>query len=401
MRRLSIVLLVLTWGCGGSDATAGCSADGECPVHQLCESGACRTGCIGDGECGGVQVCSAHGRCIDAPASDLSEFHDASAQNSDLSSLPDLSSQPDLSAGCGDGHVDPGEECDDGPGNSDDAAAAATCTSACKRRAICGALASSNGAAIDPATGHCYVAWPGPVTWAAAQQRCLASGGTLAGADSPAEEALLESLAGGSARWVGLRASNSDGDCAQVSGAGFNDAPCGWPATGLLPSAAPSSAGFICESGCGNGVVEAGEGCDPPGAACTGSCQIVRACSEGMTSPASGHCYFLVAATSDYPAALTACPAGTHLATLETPDETALAEKLVTTDTWIALRAPTTVGAFAWDAMSSEPFVAARYHGFIDDEPNHNASPTCTRLVPTGWRDQICTSKYPRLCERE
>jgi hypothetical protein len=403
---LILALGVTVGACGGSMSGGGaCLADGECPLHQGCEGGACVTGCITDSECGEGRSCSAHGRC--------SDFHDASASNQpDLATVPDLTASldlaevPDLAPACGDGHVDSGEDCDDGASNSDDPGAAASCTSQCRKRAFCGALASNDGARIDPASGHCYVAWAGPANWATAQQRCHAEGGALASAGSAAEEALLQSLAGSRARWTALRASNADGDCSRVDQNGFLDSACGWPGSGLLPSPSPLPLlGWICESGCGNGVVEPGESCDPPslaaGSSCTATCQTIQPCSEGMTSPVSGHCYFVAGPNGDYATALSACPAGTHLATLETPDETELARKVVTTDTWIALRAATTVGAFVWDKSASEPFVAARYHGFVDGEPNHNSSPTCTRLLTTGWKDQVCNSSYPHLCERE
>jgi hypothetical protein len=97
---------------------------------------------------------------------------------------------------------------------------------------------------------------------------------------------------------------------------------------------------------------------------------------------------------------MTACPAGTHLASLETPEETAVATKLVGgTEVWIGLRAQTMVGKFSWE--TGEPFFPARYHGFASDEPNHNSNPTCTRVTSAGWRDQTCNSSYTHLCERE
>ena len=39
----------------------------------------------------------------------------------------------------------------------------------CRTRAPCGTLLGSLGATIDPANGHCYVAWPGPLNWADAE----------------------------------------------------------------------------------------------------------------------------------------------------------------------------------------------------------------------------------------
>src|SRR6185436_2836073 len=108
---------ILVAGCGGDGAGGACRADGECPLHQKCEAGGCVTGCIGDGDCPG-QVCSAHGRCVDAPASnpDLTALPDLALP------LPDLADAPNDAAAqnpvCGDGHVDPGEDCDDGAANS-------------------------------------------------------------------------------------------------------------------------------------------------------------------------------------------------------------------------------------------------------------------------------------------
>src|SRR5262245_20186515 len=150
---------------------------------------------MGDGECPAGQACSPHGRCLvtefDAAASanDGSPLdaatNDASASN-DFALAEDLLAAPDLTpAGrCGDGRLDPGEACDEGANNSDDAMVPSGCTSQCKKRAACGSLTGASGTAFDPETGHCYVAWPGPLNWAAAEKACEAQGGALVSVDS-------------------------------------------------------------------------------------------------------------------------------------------------------------------------------------------------------------------------
>src|SRR5262249_15412350 len=99
---------------------------------------------------------------------------------------------------CGDGRVDPGEDCDDGVnGNSDAPASNATCTTHCKRRAPCGDLTAASAAGIDPDTGHCYVAWDIVKPWQAAGSDCQSRGGMLPVITSAGEEMLFERFAGG------------------------------------------------------------------------------------------------------------------------------------------------------------------------------------------------------------
>lgn len=340
--------------------------------------------------------------------------------------------------GCGNGTLEAGEQCDNGNGNSDDPASAATCTTMCKVRAPCGTISGASGAKIDAATGHCYVAWPGPINWASAQRDCQARGGGLAVITSAGENTLLQSLGGVSQMWIGLEVlhaatdtfkwvdgetvsytnfatgepnngANNGGraeDCVARTVLGWADLPCGFPATGTLPSSPTFQLGFICENSCGNGVVDPGEECDG-GAACTATCRTRRACTEGAaySSPINGHCYFAINNSVDYPTALNStCPAGTHLATLGDISETEAGQLAMgaVTDAWIALRAGSTVGLFSWQAPSFEVFNSRRYHGFAGTEPNENSTPNCVRLVANdSWKDRSCTDVYGTLCERD
>ncbi len=252
-------------------------------------------------------------------------------------------------AGCGDGVVGAGEQCDQGPNNSDDPASASTCTTMCKSRASCGTVSGASGAKIDPLTGHCYVAWPGPITFASAERDCQSRGGYLAVVTAAAENSIVSSIGGLAQLWIGLEvthattdsfhwvdsepylymsfapgepnngALNGDRpeDCIARTSTGWADLPCGFPATGALPSSPSFALGFACESSCGNGIVDPGEECDG-GSTCTANCFTKRTCTEsgGVVSPVNGHCYFVQHGLVDFSHALSSsCPSGTHLAT--------------------------------------------------------------------------------------
>ncbi len=355
-------------------------------------------------------------------------------------SLPDAGGPPHGDGGtvgsqsCGDGVVGAAEQCDDGAANSDDPALPAACTSQCRRRAPCGSLAGATGARIDPATGHCFTAWAGPVDWTSARRACLAGGADLASVTSPPEDAIVKALAPAPGRtWLGLVAPVGTSQFRWVTGEqvtlngfaaaqpdnlngvetcgvvdptnGWHDTPCGFTATGSLPASTVVHNKYVCESSCGNGVVEPGEACDPPGAACTATCQAVRPCAEagGVVSGASGRCYFALAPLVDYASAAASCPAGTHVATPDSPDETAAALAAAgAADAWIALRS-SAVGAWAWDAPASLPFDSRRYHGFAAPEPNETTAPACARLrvATQDWGDHPCTSLHATVCERD
>jgi hypothetical protein len=337
--------------------------------------------------------------------------------------------------GCGDGVVQMDEACDNGPGNSDDPASMATCTTSCKVRAPCGTVAAASSALVDPMTGHCYVAWPNPLPWANAERDCLSRGGHLAEVTSAAENTLVNKLDVAAASWIGVTSftsgttSWSDGEtsaydgfsaaspattgnsCVVIVPAGgpWQDQACGFPATGLLPASPTSTASYVCENSCGNGVVEPGEECDPPAVGtCTSVCRKTRACTEpgGMVSPATGYCYFATATAVAYAAALaSSCPTGTHLATPNGLMESETVDGTLASDSWIAVHAPTTAGVFVYD-QTTPTLDLPRYHGFVAPDPDMTTVPACGAFAHTaasadGWRDRACTNTYPAVCERD
>jgi hypothetical protein len=338
--------------------------------------------------------------------------------------------------GCGDGVVATGEQCDNGAANSDDPASNATCTTHCVNRALCGSVTGSVTAKVDPLTGHCYVVWPGPLNWENALHDCQSRGGSLVAISSASENQLVSSIAGSSAMWIGLEldytpslverwvdgetvsftafapnqpdnGSNGAENCGTTTPNGWDDVPCGFPATGNLPTSKAFNLGYVCESGCGNGVVEPGEECDPPSSTtCTNSCTLRRACTESnaISSAVTGHCYIPINNSVDYSHALTSCPSGTHLATLNhliETDSALLAVASLPGDAWIALRAPSQVGIFQWEAAEADPFQSRRYHGFTGNEPNESSPPACARITGTGWKDISCNNTYGIICERD
>jgi len=301
-------------------------------------------------------------------------------------------------------------------------------------RAGCGQLTGAAAAAIDPASGHCYVAWAGPLNWTSSQRECLRNGGDLVSINSQAENDVVKNLVGGTA-WIGYVAapgtttfkwvdgSNSTfngfapgepkntGECARTGVDGWHADNCGMASNGQFPLNLANKLPYVCESACGNGKVDPGETCDPPGPTCTKTCQKVAACTEsgGMSLPENGHCYFKTSSTVSYNNALNnACAAGTHLATTDTPAETEIGLLVAgNDDIWIALSAKQTLAVFKWDILNDAIFNARRYHAFGDNDPNQDppAGTVLTNLPPAGpvgWRDRnINTDNYKSLCERD
>jgi len=122
-----------------------------------------------------------------------------------------------------------------------------------------------------------------------------------------------------------------------------------------------------------------------------------------VVSPVNGHCYFALPTAVTFADALTACPSGTHLATLDSIAESEAGALAVGgSDAWIALTATAAQGDYAW-TVGAEVFDSTRYHGFTGEEPNDTGgAPYCARITPvSGWKDQQCTIAHLPLCERD
>ena len=200
---------------------------------------------------------------------------------------------------------------------------------------------------------------------------------------------------------------NRPEDCIARTLTGWADLPCGFPATGDLPSSPAFALGYLARTRAATASSIRARSATAAPAAPRPACS-KRPCTEakGVSSPINGHCYFVQTANANYNNALTnTCPTGTHLATLADIAEEEAASQAISgngDDAWIALKAASQLGVYAWGALSSEAFNSRRYHGFAGNEPNEPNTPNCVRLVDgAGWKDIDCGNDYDALCERE
>jgi cysteine-rich repeat protein len=202
---------------------------------------------------------------------------------------------------CGDGRVDPLEECDDGndvPGDGCDPG----CTFSC------GAGRVSDRRGFDPATGHCYLSFIETRDVISANEQCMTLGGYLAVPDEPVEDGIIRAAAIGPAS-LGFADSEPDGfyDFRMVTGdlgaeyLNFSAGQPDEPHDGLIcvsyDGAAPTWADndcatprpYVCElepQPCGDFVRQAAEECDDGNDrdddGCTSECRDVDECALGI-----------------------------------------------------------------------------------------------------------------------
>jgi len=117
-------------------------------------------------------------------------------------SLPLLSASGQSAASCGDGVINPGEQCDDGNGNDLDG-----CTSLCRSGATCDVVArpGADAFAVDASSGRCYSRFDAEVTtFQAASAACAAQHGHLASVTDVNEQSIVANLVTGSdVYWIG------------------------------------------------------------------------------------------------------------------------------------------------------------------------------------------------------
>jgi C-type mannose receptor len=92
---------------------------------------------------------------------------------------------------CGDGAIDPGEQCDDANDVPTDGCDA------------CAVVCTAPNELLDPSSSHCYLHDPlATSTWDAARAACVAWGGDLVAIGDDEEQALLQTFVAASS-WIG------------------------------------------------------------------------------------------------------------------------------------------------------------------------------------------------------
>jgi len=323
MRRHDAAVLALVCAAsalvGSGAAWAGpppplCDGDGFCNpmLGETCVScpgdcGPCR-GLCGDGVCATVETCAACPADCGTCAGGV----------------------------CGDGILDPGEECDDGNGISGDgcsAACIAEATGVCGDGicssgedcftclADCGCMTGCGDGACDPTFGETCSSCPtdcGGCRGAVCGNGVLEAGEECDPPDGTSCDAYCQTIGGGPSCGDGTVDPGEDCDGAALAGEdcvsqGFDagalacTAACTFDTSGCTNAAGycgdgnvdagedcddgngtggdGCSASCLTESVCGNGTVEAGEECEPPG---TSDCD--EACQYAASSPGGCHC---------------------------------------------------------------------------------------------------------------
>jgi cysteine-rich repeat protein len=316
-----------------------------------------------------------------------------------------------IGSACGNGRLEPGEECDDGNASATD-----RCLPSC-RLAACGdsfvrthvedcddgnalpddgcspsCLACPTGpdSFASVRSGHCYWRRADRLGWPQAAASCARDGGHLVtfGDDDEWREINERLLAGGNgpAVWIGLRQEDRNGlrDFGWVSGERVLSAHWGIQEPRLYPE--DLDCGLQSEAG-----AWAAASCDEPHA-------FVCERPPWVVSPRDGHAYRRFLQRVTQPEAAAACAAlGGHLVTFSDASEQAFVGGRSHGTFWIGSVLDERSKRFVW--VTGEPL---GYSDFAPGEPNFIQQQKCLALdVDRRWYNRECDQRHGYVCEIE
>jgi cysteine-rich repeat protein len=311
---------------------------------------------------------------------------------------------------CGDGHVDQGEECDDGNARTDDA-----CLPSC-RRARCGdgfvrahveecddgnhtdGDGCSQGCLACPpsatqfawaSNGHCYWRVDAPADWESAAASCATSGGHLAVyADDHEWSAVTERLLRGTTGsvWMGLRKHERNGlrDFEWESGERLLSVH--W--TIHEPRRVPPDLDCAAEAESGSWSAES----------CSDRRPFLCERPTWTVRPQSNNAYRRYVGPVRWPEARDFCASqGGHLVTLADPEEQAFVTSRFQGTFWVGATRAERGEGYRW--VTGEPL---RYLDFAPGEPDFPDDQRCLAMdVDRRWYSRVCRSRYGFVCEIE
>lgn len=284
---------------------------------------------------------------------------------------------------CGNGVLEPGEECDDGNTASDDG-----CTSRC--------LACPPGEdrfGWDE-NGHCYWRVSGPLSWGVAEWQCGKQGGHLVTYGSSREaEAVNDRLlrpAGGGWHWIGFTIFRRESHLGWIT-----REPLAWK-NWLPGEPGQETTSYVC-------AAQSADHAGPfaPGGWRAFSCgdALAFVCeARGWTVGPGARAYRLIHLSLAFDDAVQACAAqDAHLASVTSAEEHDFVVREFPGGIWLGATDRGEEGRFAW--LTGEPFA---FHRLAPGEPDDpDGTHDCLILGEDGlWHDRSCAQKHRPLCVR-
>jgi cysteine-rich repeat protein len=309
---------------------------------------------------------------------------------------------------CGNGDLDPGEECDDANDSNSDLCVEgcrfARCGDSFMRTAVeecddgntsagdlcnpvCRTCTAGAARFTYPVTDACFIRFDVSGTFDASAQSCATSGAHLAIYETAGEsDAVAVGLGLPSSRWIGMDDRDTEGTFVWLNGLvlGGDDDWGGTEPNGDTTEncVTHTASGDWADTGCGSS--QAGYVCEDEG---------------WLISPTDAHAYRFLYQTTSWTSARDVCTGlGGHLATIESAAENDLIAARVKKDTFLGGNDLATQGDYVW--LTGETMT---YENWSTGEPDDTlGAEDCMTMGATGqWSDSDCAGPLVYVCEVE